>query len=98
MCTSVAQVAFMSQPCNAQGDAPGHCEGRLISENPLRFPRHVEGGTAVQTELTRGWHLPHHALGPAQKPPNRPVALVQRHRSEERRVGKECRSRWSPYH
>src|SRR5256885_3512001 len=24
------------------------------------------------------------------------VAL--RHRSEERRVGKECRSRWSPYH
>src|SRR5258708_40165274 len=24
--------------------------------------------------------------------------LVWRHRSEERRVGKECRSRWSPYH
>ena len=22
----------------------------------------------------------------------------QRRRSEERRVGKECRSRWSPYH
>src|ERR1044072_9172893 len=22
----------------------------------------------------------------------------ERHRSEERRVGKECRSRWSPYH
>ena len=22
----------------------------------------------------------------------------QRSRSEERRVGKECRSRWSPYH
>ena len=22
----------------------------------------------------------------------------QRDRSEERRVGKECRSRWSPYH
>ena len=26
------------------------------------------------------------------KNPNRPI------RSEERRVGKECRSRWSPYH
>ena len=25
-------------------------------------------------------------------------ALVQTTRSEERRVGKECRSRWSPYH
>ena len=23
---------------------------------------------------------------------------VHTHRSEERRVGKECRSRWSPYH
>src|SRR5258707_11212974 len=23
---------------------------------------------------------------------------VRAHRSEERRVGKECRSRWSPYH
>ena len=25
-------------------------------------------------------------------------ALAVAHRSEERRVGKECRSRWSPYH
>src|SRR2546422_11275531 len=29
----------------------------------------------------------------------RPVPLRPEHlRSEERRVGKECRSRWSPYH
>src|SRR2546422_10470772 len=27
----------------------------------------------------------------------RRVALVEHERSEERRVGKECRSRWSPY-
>src|SRR2546425_344810 len=26
------------------------------------------------------------------------VALFRQERSEERRVGKECRSRWSPYH
>ena len=25
-------------------------------------------------------------------------ALIKEQRSEERRVGKECRSRWSPYH
>ena len=25
-------------------------------------------------------------------------AIAERSRSEERRVGKECRSRWSPYH
>ena len=28
--------------------------------------------------------------------PGDPEGLLQR--SEERRVGKECRSRWSPYH
>src|SRR5256885_13581726 len=26
------------------------------------------------------------------------AAIGTAHRSEERRVGKECRSRWSPYH
>src|ERR1039458_515172 len=26
------------------------------------------------------------------------AGALQRDRSEERRVGKECRSRWSPYH
>src|SRR5256885_15160615 len=26
------------------------------------------------------------------------IFAQERHRSEERRVGKECRSRWSPYH
>ena len=26
------------------------------------------------------------------------LAIVKPERSEERRVGKECRSRWSPYH
>src|SRR5256885_1326353 len=29
---------------------------------------------------------------------DRPGILRRLHRSEERRVGKECRSRWSPYH
>ena len=26
------------------------------------------------------------------------TAVLGQNRSEERRVGKECRSRWSPYH
>ena len=26
------------------------------------------------------------------------LVVYEPHRSEERRVGKECRSRWSPYH
>ena len=29
---------------------------------------------------------------------NRQRQLLNKRRSEERRVGKECRSRWSPYH
>src|SRR5260370_31520126 len=29
---------------------------------------------------------------------NEDLALAAYNRSEERRVGKECRSRWSPYH
>src|SRR2546430_12043537 len=41
------------------------------------------------------------AAGPVPCPPSprclRPPSLP-RLRSEERRVGKECRSRWSPYH
>src|ERR1043166_7131665 len=37
---------------------------------------------------------------PAAKPSpdNSDVQLPDEKRSEERRVGKECRSRWSPYH
>ena len=37
---------------------------------------------------------------PAQAPssPSRATGMLWRSRSEERRVGKECRSRWSPYH
>src|SRR5207249_8748658 len=30
--------------------------------------------------------------------PDRDGAALDRRRSEERRVGKECRSRWSPFH
>src|SRR3712207_9280045 len=31
-------------------------------------------------------------------PPGAPSLVFPNQRSEERRVGKECRSRWSPYH
>src|SRR2546425_13254155 len=30
--------------------------------------------------------------------PFKPLRVTKVNRSEERRVGKECRSRWSPYH
>ena len=37
-------------------------------------------------------------LRPALTPESRENQLISLARSEERRVGKECRSRWSPYH
>src|SRR3970282_2773807 len=33
-----------------------------------------------------------------RRPSSDPHGREAEHRSEERRVGKECRSRWSPYH
>ena len=44
----------------------------------------------ISAEQLRG------ALGPDTDPKDAEVMIVAR--SEERRVGKECRSRWSPYH
>src|SRR2546426_11413182 len=38
------------------------------------------------------------ALDPWTKPRYEGRRRILRERSEERRVGKECRSRWSPYH
>ena len=53
-----------------------------ITPSPA-YTGHGHGGPALESE--RKW--PHRAAG-----------AVRHIRSEERRVGKECRSRWSPYH
>src|ERR1035438_5096307 len=47
-------------------------------------------------ECARGFIVPTHILEQRQKTFER--LFVINSRSEERRVGKECRSRWSPYH
>src|SRR6266496_4179159 len=48
----------------------------------------------------RRQHELHLRLGqvPDRRDPGRVVLRHDDRRSEERRVGKECRSRWSPYH
>ena len=35
---------------------------------------------------------------PVEMPDKEKMTAIMEKRSEERRVGKECRSRWSPYH
>ena len=58
---------------------------RLVAQAQLQPRRRQDGA-----EVLGGAHVAPAQVGGAQEP----VA----ERSEERRVGKECRSRWSPYH
>src|SRR3989449_9490640 len=44
------------------------------------------------------WDALHHYLAFGYTPADRSMFAGIAKRSEERRVGKECRSRWSPYH
>ena len=57
--------------------------GPSVSRPPQRYPQ-------------RAAHLLQRAETYSQRP--RPTCAPRLIRSEERRVGKECRSRWSPYH
>src|SRR2546426_2208603 len=75
------------------------------SESPARGEkvqaiRVTSGGPVIQI-LPRPFPLPHSAA-PLPKPFGDEreglESQVKNGRSEERRVGKECRSRWSPYH
>ena len=47
------------------------------------------------------WKYKLYASTPLTTTDGLPIAVIDpgiQNRSEERRVGKECRSRWSPYH
>src|SRR2546429_4522863 len=55
----------------------------------------TRGGFEADEDLRNGAAPPPH-LYLAMAPPS--DATAAKTRSEERRVGKECRSRWSPYH
>ena len=50
----------------------------------------LDGGEFTDQTLERGFVKLAFAIGT--------IRLAGVSRSEERRVGKECRSRWSPYH
>src|SRR3712207_6900858 len=65
-------------------------------ESALRS--HPAIGGAVASVLGEGGDARLVAYLVARAPDAPPVDTELRARSEERRVGKECRSRWSPYH
>ena len=58
----------------------------------------IESRTAVEEASPKGTKAPMQALMSSFPFPNDVWADKNVPRSEERRVGKECRSRWSPYH
>src|SRR5260370_8850220 len=71
-----------------------------ILERVLR-PSPVAGGIAERADDLHELHdrsRPSVRENDRQRVPARGADVDEMNRSEERRVGKECRSRWSPYH
>ena len=62
-----------------------------MSKKPVKIVT-IGGGSSYTPELMEGFIKRYDEL------PIKEIWLVDIERSEERRVGKECRSRWSPYH
>ena len=64
--------------------------------NNVILERYIEDGVQKQREIPYQPTLYIHTV--KQSPFKTIKGEVVEPRSEERRVGKECRSRWSPYH
>src|SRR5256885_4625282 len=85
------QGDWSSDVCSSDLVAPP----MLIAELPLSIARALLDGPVIVPPLTT--RFPASVSVPAWLTENFEIELTCR-RSEERRVGKECRSRWSPYH
>jgi len=79
------------------GDLPATVGGLVVSVPPAQAEELVRQAAAAG--LRRVW-LQRGSESPATLAAARAAGLdvIDGQRSEERRVGKECRSRWSPYH
>ena len=90
-------------PANAgdTGSSPGLGGSHMPRSNWARAPQLLSlrvwslCSTPREAATVRG---PRTAMKSGPRSPQLEKALAQKRRSEERRVGKECRSRWSPYH
>src|SRR3989441_9238517 len=88
-----------AQPAAGRGrrGAVGRKTRRALLARCVRSPGGVAyAGARVRDPLRRRVARPGRRAGARAGPV--PLARPRSQRSEERRVGKECRSRWSPYH
>ena len=104
--------ALLAQPRATPGSPTGEIFQGSITANPAASDGLVRLDSAVFVGLTANGHLalkPNGAIVSVSIPDDSTDYQVyaymtevaedsQIRRSEERRVGKECRSRWSPYH
>ena len=72
----------------------------IISEDRLEITSEVRttAKTGVEMEALTAVSVAALTIYDMCKSVDREMIIEQVQRSEERRVGKECRSRWSPYH
>ena len=63
----------------------------FVREGYPRLVPHTDGGPCLASRIYEICEFVHDVVRPERLD-------ASFHRSEERRVGKECRSRWSPYH
>src|SRR3712207_3300139 len=98
--TETSTITFISVPgvAFARGGnfqflqlVAGYMLGRIVISF-LFIPSYFRG------ELLTVYQLLERRFGGRIKMLAAALFVVMRNRSEERRVGKECRSRWSPYH
>src|SRR3989449_11759563 len=68
-----------------------------LEDHPRVWRDRMPLAQSLRLDTEAGVGIEHDEVGvaPGRDPP---FAGEPRERSEERRVGKECRSRWSPYH
>src|SRR5258705_12676890 len=84
-----ATIECTASPSFTAPTATDACNGATVNQ----VGGDVSAGTACAPTVTRTWNAVD-ACGNTSVTRSQTITL----RSEERRVGKECRSRWSPYH
>ena len=92
------------QPKEGSGGSGGGSGGGLHAEQHFTYHRHIRPGDVLTATVkpgktsvfTGGSSAGRRSAGGWGRRSRR--GETRGNRSEERRVGKECRSRWSPYH